>query len=233
MPTYFARATIDTFNWLLELGPDHQPHCIVLHPADDSVKRTHIHFVFESTCGQKAVRKLIRDASGLSAKMDISVKDFDPNANYPKYLLRNSNCKLLYTNPGSDIGKKLLEQSLIEFPSKPKTQNSSSGPKPCMMDRINTIYDILCQEQTSDYHQNFSSFASDMLRRYYKDHADHLIPGEGSINAFKSYVLHLWGLYIENHLPDGGTFKDRLRKNYARLLFGQTLVPSVVDAPCL
>lgn len=229
MTIHFGRATTSAYEWLASI-PKSVPHAVASHPVDSGCNRDHIHFILETELSEKNVRKQIRLLSGLTATNDIALVPFDPNEDWPRYMLKNPKCKFLYANDRSDIGKKLVAQSLIEFP---KPVAPSEIRYPTMQERLNKIYDLMSSEQTSEIHQNFSSFAEDLLHRYYKGHVDNLVPGEGSINAFKSYIFHLWGLYIENHIPSGGTFQDRLRKNYVRLLFGQAVVPLVHDAPCL
>lgn len=229
MSDFFCRASTDSHEWAANIAPLIHTHGIVLHPADQNVSRTHIHFIIslQSEMGVKTLHKLIRKRSGLTGRMDIAMKPFDSSQEYAKYLLRNSTCKLLY-HSDTPIGTKLLQQSLT-LPQVPLATPSVKREN-TMAIRINHIYDTLCQDTTQPF-QSFAQFANEMLRLYYKDHIDELIPGEGSINAFKSYIMHLWGCYIQNHVdPDS---QDRLRGRYVRLLFGQTLVDPVHDLPSL
>lgn len=228
MTIYFARASTKSFAWLLENPDTATTHGVVLHPADNSVARDHIHFITTSDLGFKAFRKWVRDKSGLTSRMDIMVKPFDGTLEYSKYLLRNTKCELLYYASNDEIGSKLYTQSLSLSQVPVTTATSSEKKVSNMSTRINNIYAYIIHEQT--FH-TFGQFADEMLQQYYRGHLDEIIPGEGSINVFKSYILHLWGIYIQNHMDD--EWKSRARSRYAKLLFGQNLVDPVNDASVL
>lgn len=231
MPTYFCRVTSD-FSYTPFLNDDSiKCYVIVGHNPDMGCKRPHYHMIIDTELGHKKFRKTLRALGKAEGRMDVYAESFDETKFSPRYLMRLG-AKLLYSNPDTNVGKSVYEftQSKAFEVTISNDWIERNAPKITMKDRIEKIYEELSNE-TSEPILGFGTFAELMLTKYYKDRTDDIIPGEGAINVFKSYITHYWGLYITNHLP--AEHKDRAFKRLTRYLFGQSVVDPVHDVPTL